>query len=260
MTPRPRSGTALGAILLLASAAHAGNPGPLARQQLLGLGSCPGGAPPIRLCVDDSDCTAEGGALGVCSTPIADVAVRGVLTLISDKDSGRWEDTSTVPEVKDAKGNVVPTDFSRSTLTAVLEFTKDGQRFVLAETFQDLGDHANPALQIDCKGFCVPGWRDPAVESRIATPSEETSEGTGGGTGVGGGQASSPGIRISFATPPPALGAALRQALGLPPGATPFLEVVNTTAIFDHSQQQDPLASVRRLKVTIRALLPESTP
>jgi hypothetical protein len=261
MTPRPRSLVALGALLVLSSPADAGNPGPKARQELLGLGLCEGGgAQAGQLCVDASDCDDGSGAPGRCTTPIADVAVRGVLTLISDKDSGHWDDVSTVPEVKDDKGNVVPTDFTRSTLTVALEFTHDGRRFVLAETYQDLGDHSNPTLKIECKGFCVPGWRDPAVENRIATPSEETSEGTGGGTGEGGGQSSSPGIRISWATPPPALGAALVRALALPPGATPFLEVVNTTAIFDHSAEQDPLASVRRLKVTIRALAAQPAP
>jgi hypothetical protein len=53
------------------------------------------------------------------------------------------------------------------------------------------------------------------------------------------------------------MGQAILAALGLPAGAKPFLEIVNTTAIFDHSAEQDPLASVRRLKVTIRVLLPE---
>ena len=247
---------ALGAALFLASAAGAGTPGPKARQQLLGLGTCEGGTNDGKPCVDAFDCDDEHGAPGTCTTDVADVAVRGILTLISDKDAGRWEDTSAIPETKDAAGNVVPTDFSRSTLTLVLEFTKDGQDYAFAETFQDLGDFADPVLKIDCKGFCVPTWREPAVENRIATPSVETDEGGGGGTGGGGGQASSPGIRISWAVPPPAMGASLVQALGLPAGSTPFLEVVNTTAIFDHAQEQDPLATVRKLKVTIRALRP----
>jgi hypothetical protein len=209
--------------------------------------------------VDGFDCDDERGAPGTCSTRVADVAIRGTLTLISDKDAGRWEDTSTTPETKDASGNVVPTDFSRSTLTVILEFTLGDRGFAFAETFKDLGDYANSALKIDCKGFCVPTWRDPAVENRIATPSVEGDDGGGGGGGGGGG-ASTPGIRIAWATPPPAIGAALVDALGLPAGATPFLEVVNTTTIFDHARTQDPLATVRRLKVTIRALLPAAVP
>jgi hypothetical protein len=47
--------------------------------------------------------------------------------------------------------------------------------------------------------------------------------------------------------------------LGLPVGSVPFLEVVTDTAIFDHSQQEDVLASVRRQKVTIRAILPSGS-
>jgi hypothetical protein len=35
---------------------------------------------------------------------------------------------------------------------------------------------------------------------------------------------------------------------------------VNTTEIFDHSDEQDPLASVRRFKVTIRAFQPPEAP
>lgn len=254
MTPRLLVPLALS--LLLAQTTAAGTPGPKARQGLLGLGTCQGGANADDACVDDFDCDDEHGAPGVCTTPIADVAVRGVLTLISDKDAGRWEDTSATPETKDAAGNVVPVDFSRSTLTLVLEFTKEGHDFVFADTFKDLGDFVDAVLKIDCRGFCVPTWREPAVENRIATPSEENDEGTGGGTGTGGGQASTPGVRITWAVPPPAMGAEIVQALGLPAGATPFLQVVNTTAIFDHSEEQDPLASVRRYKVTIRALLP----
>jgi hypothetical protein len=250
----------LAALLLAPAAARAGTPGPTARQRLLGLGVCASGPNAGKACVDGFDCDDSGGAPGLCGTPIADVAVRGVFTLIADKDAGKAEDESTVPEIVDAKGNRLPTDFTRSTLTVVLEFTKDGERFGFAETYKDLGDYKNQALNIDCKGFCFPTWREPAVEHRIATPSEETDQGTGGSDSGGGGQASSPGVRITWATPPPAMGKAIVRALGLPEGATPFLEVVNTTAIFDHSAENDPLASVRRYKVTIRALLPAAAP
>ncbi len=251
---------ALGLLVLLGGAAHAGTPGPKARQKLLGLGTCDAGPNAGKACVDGFDCDDTRGAPGSCSTPIAEVAVRGVLTLVSDKDASNWLDVTAIPETKDAKGNVVPTDFTRSTLTMVLEFTRNGHEFAFAETFQDLGDYVNTQQKIDCGGFCVPSWREPAVENRIATPSIESDEGDGGADGGGQGQASSPGIRISWATPPPAIGKAIVEALGLPAGATPFLEVVNTTAIFDHSAESDPLASVRRLKVTIRALLPVPTP
>lgn len=247
---------ALGLLFLLADAAHAGTPGPRARAQLLGLGTCTSGPNAGKICTDGFDCDDASGAPGVCSTPIADVAVRAVLTVVSDKDSSTWLDETSTPETTDAAGHVVPTDFTRSTLTMILEFTRDGRDFAFAETFQDLGDYANPALRIDCKGFCVPTWREPAVENRIATPSVEGDPNEGGNQGGG----TFPGMRIAWGTPPPAMGRAILDALDLPDGATPFLEVVNTTAIFDHSAENDPLGSVRRFKVTIRALLPVPTP
>ncbi len=250
------SNLVLVALLLFATAVLAGTPGPNARRTFLGLGVCEAGPNAGQPCVDGFDCDDAQGAPGTCTTPAAEVAVRGILTMISDKDAGRFEDTSAIPETRDSRGNVVPTDFSRSTLTLVLEFTRDGQRFAFAETFKDLGDYVNPALNINCRGFCVPTWREPAVENRIATPSVETDTGGGGMDGGGGGQASSPGVRISWATPPPSMGQKIVEALGLPPGSVPFLEVVNTIVIFDHSQEQNPLASVRRFKVKIRALLP----
>jgi hypothetical protein len=54
--------------------------------------------------------------------------------------------------------------------------------------------------------------------------------------------------------------AALVEALGLPAGATPFLEIVKTFEIADRAAEDDPLATVRRFKVQIRALLPDAAP
>jgi hypothetical protein len=81
--------------------------------------------------------------------------------------------------------------------------------------------------------------------------------GGGGGSGGGGGQqAGAAGIRVQWATGSPALQAALVEALELPPGSVAFLERVNDTELFDHSDQEDVLASIHRTKVTIRAVLP----
>lgn len=257
---------------LLAAPAGAVSPGPSARQQLLGLGVCEDGPFEGQPCVDASDChDGSGGPVRdeVCTTQTADVVVRGILTLIADKDAGTFTDTTTIPLTEDAAGNVVPVDFSKTTLTVVLEFTKDGKDFGFAETFQDLGDYVNPDLSIDCRGFCVPTWREPAVESRIANPDESDDSGSGGGGGGGGGggtggggggTAGGEGIRIQWATPSPAMAAAIREALGLSSEAVPFLETVSTTRIFDHSAADDPLASLRRMKVLIRVLLPEASP
>ena len=257
------------ALLLLVPAAHASSPGPFSRQQFLGLGHCEGGPFATQPCVDAEDCEDGGGAAEVCTTPVSDLALRGVLTLIADKDSGKVEDTSTVSQTLDAAGNLVPTDFSKSTLTVVLEFTHNGKDYAFAETYKDLGDYVNPSIGIDCHGFCVPTWREPAVEARIASSEESSGPGSGGGGGGGGGggsggggggEASGSGIRISWATPSPAVSHAIIAALGLPPGTTPFLETADTTAIFDHSAKNDPLATVRRMKVVIRALRPPGAP
>jgi hypothetical protein len=149
----------------------------------------------------------------------------------------------------------------------VLEFTRNGKTTVLAETYKDLTDYADPALLIDCKGFCIPTWREPAVEARIASVLPPGSPGSGGGGGGGGGggsgggggtQASGPGIRIQWASGGAAMQKALLEALGLPAGSVAFLDVVSDTDLFDRSGEQDVLASVRRMKVTIRAVLPET--
>ena len=160
----------LGAALFAgASAASPSRPARAPVSALLPLGSCQGGAHDGKPCLADVDCEDPAVPAEVCTTELADVAVRGVLTLIADKDSGGFDDTSAVPQQKDAFGTPIPLDLTKSTLTVMLEFTRNGEKHVLTETYKDLGDYADPALLIDCKGFCVPTWREPAVEARIAS-------------------------------------------------------------------------------------------
>jgi hypothetical protein len=254
----------VGAALFAGASASAFSPGPSTRLGLLPLGSCQGGARNGKPCLADVDC-ADPVVPAECTTELADVAVRGVLTLIADKDSGGFDDTSAVPQQKDALGTPIPLDLTKSTLTVMLEFTRGGQKHVLTETYKDLGDYADPALLIDCKGFCVPTWREPAVEARIASPTVDDDDGDGGGGGGGSGggggqQAGGTGIRIQWAPGGAAMQSALIAALGLPTSSVAFLEVVSDTETFDHSQQADVLASVRRMKVTIRAILPADPP
>lgn len=251
----------------LAFAAAAVSPGPATRRLLLPLGVCEGGASDGEACLDDFDC--EGPGRYRCTTDLARLRVRGVLTLIADKDSGGFDDTSAVPEQPDALGTPIPLDLTRSTLTVMLEFKHRGQAFVLTETYQDLGDYVNPALSIDCRGFCVPTWREPAVEARIASLGDGDddggggggSDGGGGGSGGGGGQqAGGEGIRIQWAPGGAAMQQALIEALGLPEGSVAFLETVSDKELFDHSAESDVLASVRRMEVTIGVLLPAGAP
>jgi hypothetical protein len=264
----------------LASAALAASPGPNARQGLLPRGECTGsgGPPDGDACIDDYDCEAEDGSLGTCTTGLADVAVRGVLTYVADKDAGGWNDTSVIAH-EVVNENLVPVDFSKSTLTLILEFTLDGTHHVLAETYKDLGDYSNPGANIDCKGFCVPTWREPAAEPRFVLTGEDQGGQTGGGDGTGGagggggdgggsgtgggggGQAAGgEGPRVLWGVPGEAARRELVKILGLPDDATPFFSAVTDTEIYDHASKNDPLASVRRQKVTIRAILPEQAP
>lgn len=257
---------ALGAAFVASAPALAGSPGPDARFGLLPLGTCE--ADPQRACLDEFDCEDANGQPGACTTVLSDVAIKGVLTLIADKDTGRVEDTSAIPLTKDGAGNKVPEDFSGTTLTLMLEFIRNGKTVVIAESYRDLGDSSIPDLNIECFGFCFPTWREPAVETRIALPPDGGAGGGAGGGGGGGGgagggggggqQAGSSGIRIRWTTLPPAAEAKLIDALGLPADSTPFLEMVGEKDIFDRSAEDDVTASVHRLKVTIRTILPES--
>jgi hypothetical protein len=255
--------------IALAAPALAVSPGPDTRKGLLPLGVCEGGELDGQHCLDDFDCNdrpGRGRGRSTCSTPLGKHGVRAVLTLIADKDSGGWDDTSFVPEQPDALGTPIPTDLTKSTLTVMLEFKQRGRTVVLTETYQDLGDFVDPALRIDCRGFCVPTWREPAVEARIASPGTGGGSGAGGGGGGGGGggsgggggqAAGGEGIRIQFGTGGTPLEQALLKALRLPAGTVPFLEVVEDDEIFDRSKESDVLASVRRMDVTIRFILPD---
>jgi hypothetical protein len=50
--------------------------------------------------------------------------------------------------------------------------------------------------------------------------------------------------------------AAVIEALGLPEGSVAFLEEVEDKKLFDHSDESDVLASVRRMRVKIGVILP----
>lgn len=300
----PLALAALAAMIPLATApdALAASPGPAARQGTLGLGTCTSGSLEGEACVDDGDCHdgSAGGGAALCSSSLVDLEIRGFLTILSDKDSGRFESVDTVPHValqscsdgpfrgqsctKNSdcrtpeadtavcRTDQVPADFSKSTLTLILEFSRDGQAYTYAETYKDLGDYVDADLGIDCRGFCVPaglpgsvGWREAAVEARIAIDDEGEDSGAGGGGGDGGGtgsggggggRAGGEGIRIQWAQAPPAIAAALIADLGLPADSIPFLEFVDTVDIVDRSAEDDPLATVRRTKVTIRVVAP----
>lgn len=206
----------------------------------------------------------------LCAIEDADVEVRAVVTMIVDKDSAGWDDTAFVPNTTFTLPNgvalPVPSDPSKSTLTLMIEFTDEGKTHVLTETYQDLGDWFDPIIGADCQPFCVPGWREPATEERLggaATSGSGGNSGAGGGSGGGGGggggggvsAASQSQIRIQFGWPGEALRKSLNVALGLPANALPYFSVTDPVEIFDHSAEEDTLATVQRLKVNIKALV-----
>jgi len=211
----------------LAVPAFGASPGPATRESLLLTTAqaliCPDGDPS-------------------CAVAESDVEVRALVTLIVDKDSAGWDDEDFVPNeafLEPNQGVVLPlpSDPSKSTLTLMIEFTRQGTTHVLTETYQDLGDWIEPTLNAACEGWCVPGWREPATEEQIA-----------GVTNAGP-------IGIGFGWPGEALRRALNLALGLPSNALPYFAVTDTIEIFDHSAEEDTIGTVHRLKVNIKALV-----
>ena len=63
-------------------------------------------------------------------------------------------------------------------------------------------------------------------------------------------------MRILWATLPEPANTALKEALGLPADAVPFLEMVGERDVFDRSDEDDRLASLHRFKVTIKSAFP----
>jgi uncharacterized membrane protein YgcG len=205
-----------------------------------------------------------------CPIEESGVEVRAVVTMIVDKDSAGWDDEAFVPNttytLPTGIAVPVPSDASKSTLTLMIEFTREGTTHLLTETYQDLGNWFDPIIAADCQPFCVPGWREPATEERVggaATSGSGGNSGAGGGSGGGGGggggggvsAASQSQIRIQFGWPGEALRKSLNVALGLPANALPYFSVTDPVEIFDHSAEEDTLATVQRLKVNIKALV-----
>lgn len=232
---RRRAAIVCAGIVLLAGWPAAGfSPGPRRRLELIGVaGVCSEG--PAQSCSQDRDCS-SGFCVANRSAPAADgrrvseLALRGVLTLIVDEDVGGWND-----------GAAATADPTSWRLTFLVELTRAGAPLVFSEIYR-LGAEFPGDANFECPdplaapplpSFCVPGWREPAKEARVAG---ET--------------------RIQWATPGAALGRRLAQELLGDERAVAFLELVDPVERFDRSGAS-PLASVARFKVTLRFLLPE---
>jgi hypothetical protein len=210
--------------LLFAQYATAVGPGSDERRRAAGA-MCVGGDTPDQSCGNDEDC----GGLAQCAlVDIAGLGVRAVVTFIADKDTGGPGPFGPPTPVVVGDFGVgvpiqLPADFSNSTLTIVIEFTKNGQDYVLADSYRDVN---------------FPLWLVPGGEWIMARGDLDIRWASGGAD----------------------LADKLREALGAPPGSTPYIETFKNVPLPPTADQAEPdevLASVRRYKVTIGVVPPQ---
>ena len=214
-------------LLALAFAHNAAAVGPGSAERRRAAGSlCVGGTTPGESCGTDLDC----GGLAQCALiDIEALEVRGMVTFVADKDTGG--PTSFGPPTPVVVGDFgtggqvqIPADFAHSSLAVVIEFTKDGQDFVFADTYSDVD---------------FPVWVVAGGEWIIARAVLDLRWGTGGDD-----------LSIAIAT-----------ALGAPPGSTAYVKTFRDVTLppsADQAEAAEVLASVRRYKVTIGVVPPPS--
>jgi hypothetical protein len=179
-----------------------------------------------------AECVADPAGL------VPGVSVRGTLTLIVDEDVSGWSGGPDTTSGRDANAR----------LTVLLEFTNNGTPFLIADTFQ-LGSTASvevpgagpvtcdvtPPSNTNHSALCVPGWTEPANEDNLTSSVQQ--------------------LNIQWADVSD-FRAAIVKALLSPtqqtqfPHALPLLEIVDPGDTSDH-HGSDPLASIKRFKVTI---------
>jgi hypothetical protein len=238
-------------VVLAAGIASAFSPGPPRPIPSGVTGVCSDGQPPAdptTSCdVNFNSCNAGAVCLASPASVIPGVVVRGTLTIIVDEDVSDWnggQDTSA-------------TRADNARLTLLLEFRSGNKAFAVADIFRL--DSTSCIVQPGDSSLCVPGWNEPATEKNIIAR-------------VGAFQD----LQLQWAQVNPQFRKAILNALLTPaqlaqfPDAQPLLEIVDEVAPaseltgngisaatvagldqFDH-QGSDPLASIRRLKVTIR--------
>lgn len=237
---------------------------------------------PLVSCSDQAPCDLSEDENAIClaipgsAEVVAGAAVRATLTLIVDEDVTGWEGGAVIVDgtSEDAFLSSAEARNDRARLTLLLEFQARGKPFATAETFaldrtcsvddpsydpspgnRRLGD---PSLCLG--GTDVSSWNEPISETNLIKP-----------LGPGGRPNRFGDIALQWTRVNPDLRKVILDALLTPadrtkyPNAEPLFEVVDaalrgdplsstqTTQLdqFDH-QGGDPLASVRRFKVTIR--------
>lgn len=211
---------------------------------------CEGGLNDGDPCTESSpDCLEPAGfCTGISGITIA---ARGLLTIIADTvtPASGWDEAAPTGCSEPAVGT--PSDCeipANSTLTIMLEFTRNGQQYVFAQTYKDLDEFGE--FLIVPAGY--EGWVQPAVESIIAESAAFPSED----------------LLIRWGVLSPAAEAEVRNALG---GAAPQRVTLsrvdevptctdtgacNNTVYQDQSGADEVLASVRRFKVDIALVNP----
>jgi len=249
------------ATALAAGSASAFSPGPPRPIPTGVTGVCSDGQPPpgnpASTCdLNGNTCDAGAVCLASPASVIPGVAVRGTLTIIVDEDVSDWNGG------QDTSANRA----DNARLTLLLEFRIGNKPFAVADIFRL--SSAGCTLQPGDSSLCIPptgsfvGWNEPATENNIIAK-------------VGGFQD----LALQWAQVNPQFSQAILNALLTPaqlqqfPDAQPLLEIVDGVATdsetgsagpggisaatvatldqFDHSGS-DPLASIRRVKVTIR--------
>jgi hypothetical protein len=246
-------------VVLAAGTASPFSPGPPRPLPSDVTGVCSDGQPPAdptTSCdVNFNTCNPGATCLASPASVIPGVVVRGTLTIIVDEDVSNWSGGA------DTSANRA----DNARLTLLLEFQVGGKPFAVADIFHL--DNTSCTVQPGDSSLCVPTWNEPATEKNIIAR-------------VGAFQD----LQLQWAQVNPQFTSAILNALLTPqqlaqyPNAKPLLEIVDQVATdsetgrpgvvppngtgitaatvaslyqFDHSGS-DPLASIRRVKVTIR--------
>lgn len=251
------------ATVLAAGTASAGNPDPATRRDFVvsAFGQvllCQGGPNDGTPCNGNFDCNQGDPSQGTCDEVRgARLVARGVLTVISDTilatpiPADPFLETAPAAPCTTCEGAA-----GRSSYTLLLEFSKDGRQFTFAETFPGLTSDIVNGFGSQLPGQTIPSWSFGAFES----------------TNVNSGEAPDGSYKIRFGLLPPAAASAVAAALGEPGRVPVVLEAEEIAACTDpvacnhcpggssdcvvpnsrwskHSAGNDPLASVRKLKV-----------
>jgi hypothetical protein len=251
----PRTLLALGCLGgLLATSALAFSPGPPRPIPPNVTGVCSVGEPndPSGTCGAQFNGCAEDGAVCLVDPAVETILAetRAVATLMVDEDVSGWL----------ANSDASASRLDNARLTVLLEFQAQGKPAAISDTF--VLDRTCDSIEDTDPSLCVPTWAQPISEANLIASAGEFQD-----------------LQLQWAIVNSNMQSALRTALLTPqqlaanPDALPLVEIVDGTVVgfgpftaqqvapldqFDHSASAPlpGLASVRRLKVTIKVVIP----